>query len=207
MDVTACGYRVLVKRVAIAGGIGAGISAVAEHLTSLGWPVVDADVVARRVVEPGEPAWRALRDAFGTAVLTSENEIDRPFLADIVFHDATALRRLNQITHGYIGEAIAREIDATTAAVVFVALPLYRGEHRRQLNLDEVWVIEVDPDVAVARLTQSRGFSEADARARLAVQPSNDERRAFADRVIRNEGTLEELHARVDEALEGLGVT
>ena len=205
-DVTACGYRVLVKRLAIAGGIGAGKTALAEHLTSRGWPVVDADLVARRVVEPGEPAWRALRDAFGTAVLTGDNEIDRAFLADIVFRDATALRRLNHITHGYIAEEIMRQIAATSADVVFIALPLYRDEHRNQLGLDEVWAVEVDPEVAVARLIESRGFSEADARARLAVQMSNEARRALADRVISNEGTREELTVKVDEALRALGV-
>jgi dephospho-CoA kinase len=195
-----------VKRVAIAGGIGAGKTALAEHLTSRGWPVVDADLVARRVVEPGEPAWRALRDAFGTAVLTGDNEIDRAFLADIVFRDATALRRLNHITHGYIAEEIMRQIAATSADVVFIALPLYRDEHRNQLGLDEVWAVEVDPEVAVARLIESRGFSEADARARLAVQMSNEARRALADRVISNEGTREELTVKVDEALRALGV-
>ncbi len=194
------------KRVAIAGGIGAGKTALAEHLTSRGWPVVDADLVARRVVEPGEPAWRALRDAFGTAVLTGDNEIDRAFLADIVFRDATALRRLNHITHGYIAEEIMRQIAATSADVVFIALPLYRDEHRNQLGLDEVWAVEVDPEVAVARLIESRGFSEADARARLAVQMSNEARRALADRVISNEGTREELTVKVDEALRALGV-
>ena len=194
------------KRVAIAGGIGAGKTALAEHLTSRGWPVVDADLVARCVVEPGEPAWRALRDAFGTAVLMGDNEIDRAFLADIVFRDATALRRLNHITHGYIAEEIMRQIAATSADVVFIALPLYRDEHRNQLGLDEVWAVEVDPEVAVARLIESRGFSEADARARLAVQMSNEARRALADRVISNEGTREELTAKVDEALRALGV-
>ena len=194
------------KRVAIAGGIGAGKTALAEHLTSRGWPVVDADLVARRVVEPGEPAWRALRDAFGTAVLAGDNEIDRAFLADIVFRDATALRRLNHITHGYIAEEIMRQIAATSADVVFIALPLYRDEHRSQQGLDEVWAVEVDPEVAVARLIESRGFSEADARARLAVQMSNEARRALADRVISNEGTREELTVKVDEALRALGV-
>jgi dephospho-CoA kinase len=194
-----------VKRVAIAGGIGAGKSAVTEHLTSLGWPVVDADVVARKVVEPGEPAWRALRDAFGTAVLTSTEELDRAFLAEIVFHDATALRRLNAITHGYIGREMARELDALTGPVAFVAIPLYRAEHRSQLALDEVWAIEVEPETAVARLTALRGFSEEDARARLAAQITNEERSAAADRVIWNEGTLLELYAQIDEALAGLG--
>jgi dephospho-CoA kinase len=195
-----------VKRVALAGGIGAGKSAVAEHLTTRGWPVVDADVIARRVVEPGKPAWRALRDAFGTAVLNGDGEIDRAFLAEIVFRDASALRRLNHITHRYIGEELAREIDAAEASVVFVAIPLYRVEHRSQLQLDEVWAIEVDPETAVARLVAGRGFSEDDARARLAAQMSNEERGAIVDRVIRNEGSLEELHAKIDEALAALEV-
>ena len=88
------------KRVAIAGGIGAGKSTVTDRLTTLGFSVVDADVIARHVVEQGEPAWRALVDAFGSAVLTPEGDIDRKFLADVVFHDASALRRLNHITHG-----------------------------------------------------------------------------------------------------------
>ena len=99
-----------------------------------------------------------------------------------------------------------RQIAATSADVVFIALPLYRDEHRSQLGLDEVWAVEVDPEVAVARLIESRGFSEADARARLAVQMSNEARRALADRVISNEGTREELTVKVDEALRALGV-
>ena len=90
--------------------------------------------------------------------------------------------------------------------MVFVAIPLYRVEHRSQLQLDEVWAIEVDPETAVARLVAGRGFSEDDARARLAAQMTNDERGAIVDRVIRNEGSLEELHAKIDEALAALEV-
>jgi len=100
LDVGGYEYRGRVKTVAIAGGIGAGKSVLAERLTTLGWPVIDADVIARRVVEKGEPAWRALRDAFGTAAMDEDGELDRKFVADIVFHDPSALRRLNHITHG-----------------------------------------------------------------------------------------------------------
>lgn len=194
------------KRVAIAGGIGAGKSAVTQHLLSLGWPVVDADAIARRVVGPGEPAWRALRDAFGTAVLTPDGEVDRTFLADVVFHDASALRRLNRITHGYIGREMVRELNELNAAVVFVAVPLYRAEHRGQLALDEVWAIEVQPETAIARLTSQRNLREDDARARLANQITNEERGALVDLVIANEETLDDLYAKVDEAIERLGV-
>jgi len=191
--------------VGIAGGIGAGKSAVADRLLALGWPVIDADEIARRVVAKGSPAWLALRDAFGAAVLASDGEIDRPFLADVVFHDATALRRLNAITHPYIGEEILRELDEATAAIVFVVLPLFQPEHRSAFHLDEVWAVEVEPDLAFERLTTLRGMGEDDARARLAAQMSNEERRAIVDRVLQNGGTVSELHAQVDDALAELG--
>jgi dephospho-CoA kinase len=195
-----------VKRVALAGGIGAGKTILSERLAGLGWPVIDADVIARKVVEKGEPAWVALRDAFGTAVLTPTGELDRKFMADVAFHDASALRRLNHITHGYIAKEISRELDDTDADVVFIALPLYRPEHRDTFGLDEVWAVVVDPAIALTRLTEQRGFDEDDARARLAAQMSNEEREAMADRVLVNDGSLEELFAQLDSALTAAGV-
>jgi dephospho-CoA kinase len=194
-----------VKRVAIAGGIGAGKTAVAERLTSLGYPVVDADVIARKVVQKGEPAWRALRDGFGTAVLDEAGNIDRAFLADVVFHDESALRRLNAVTHGYIGVEMARELDEVDAPTVFVAIPLYRAEHRGNLQLAEAWAVLADPQVALERLVTLRGMSEGDARARLAAQMSNDERVALVDRVIWNNGTMDDLYEQVDIALAEVG--
>jgi len=196
-----------VKRVALAGGIGAGKTVLSERLVSLGWPVIDADVIARKVVEKGEPAWTALRDAFGTAVLTPTGELDRKFMADVAFHDASALRRLNHVTHGYIGREIVRELDATDADVVFVALPLYRREHRDAFHLDEVWAVVVDSEVALARLLEQRGFDEDDARARLAAQMSNEERASLADRVLWNNGTRDDLFAQLDAALVDVGAS
>lgn len=197
-------YRGRVKRVSVAGGIGAGKTAVTDRLASLGFSVIDADVVARQVVEKGEPAWIALRDAFGTAVLTPEGDIDRKFLADVVFHDASALRRLNNITHGYIAAEIAAELSDATGPVVFVALPLYRPEHRDTFGFDETWAIQVDPTIAFQRLTTQRGLEADDALARLAVQMDNDSRAAIVDRVIWNDGTLEDLYGSLDAALHEL---
>lgn len=192
------------KTVALAGGIGAGKSEASQRLAALGWPVIDADVVARSVVQPGEPAWIALRDAFGTAVLTPEGDIDRKFLAKIVFHDDSALRRLNHITHGYIGTEILQQLGSTDADAVFVALPLFQDEHRDVFALDEVWVVLTNPDIALTRLVGPRGYDEVDARARLAAQMSNEDRERFADRVIWNNGTLDELFAQLDVALQAL---
>jgi dephospho-CoA kinase len=195
-----------VKRIAIAGGIGAGKTVVSHYLSSRGWPVVDADVVARQISEPGQPAWRALRDAFGDAVLGPDGSLDRQFLADIVFYDQSALRRLNHITHGHIGAEIVRQLDTATGPAAFVALPLFVPEHRAIFSLDAAWAVQVEPDTAVARLCGQRGFSQEDARARLASQISNDERAAIVDRVLWNEGSIDDLYAQLDTLMEETGL-
>lgn len=194
------------KRIAIAGGIGAGKTTATNYLVHLGYGVVDADEVARRVVEPGAPAWRALRDAFGDAVLRADLTIDRDFLAQVVFHDKAALRRLNNITHGHIGDEIVRELEATNAKAVFVALPLFRPEHRAVFKLDEVWSVQARSEVALSRLVQHRGLTEDDARARLANQISNEDRSAIVDDVIWNDGTIDELSAKIDAQLRHSGL-
>ena len=205
-DVTGPDYRGLVKRIAIAGGIGAGKTAVSDRLATLGYEVIDADAVAHEVTVRGGPVWQAMRDAFGDGVLGPDGSLDRAFVAEIVFHDATALRRLNRITHGPIGVEIARRLDGAAGAVCFVALPLFRPEHRVVFSLDEAWAVLASPEVSLRRLREQRGFTEVDARARLASQMSNEERTALVDRTIWNEGSLDELHASVDRALVESGV-
>ena len=164
---------------------------------------MDADEIAREVVEPGRPAWQALRDAFGDAILDPEGHLDRAFMAEVVFRDRSALRRLNHVTHGHIGAQIHHRLATLEHPVAFVALPLFRPEHRDIFDFAEVWSVQVDPEIAVARLVAYRGFGDDEARARIANQMTNDERCAIVDRVIWNEGTLEELHASLEELLEG----
>jgi len=195
-----------VKRIAIAGGIGAGKSTLTQRLRAFGWPVVDADEIAREVTAPDQPAWQVLRDAFGDAVLAPDGTVDRAFLADVVFHDHSALERLNAITHPPIGVEIARQLGLAAGDAVFLALPLFRPEHRELFALDAVWAVLVEPETAVRRLCAGRGFSEEDARARLANQMSNDERRAIVDAVIENEGSVEALDARLGELLRAEGL-
>lgn len=192
------------KRIAIAGGIGAGKSAVTDRLGQFGYSVIDADEVAREVTSQGSAVWKALRDAFGEAVVDREGNLDRAFVAEIVFHDPSSLRRINQITHGPIGEAILHQLEEMEGDVIFIALPLFRPEHRALLGLDEVWAILADPEIAVHRLIRHRDFSELDARARVAIQMTNAEREKIVDRVIWNDGTLEELFDRIDEAMMAL---
>lgn len=195
------------KRIVIAGGIGAGKSVVADRLRDLGFAVVDADDVAHDVTAPGSPTLSTLIDAFGSAVLDGEGALDRAFVADVVFHDRSALRRLNAITHGAIGVEILRRIESADGDAVFAAIPLFRPEHRGAFALDAVWAVQVSPETAVRRLIDGRGFSESDARARLASQITNEERAASVDRVLSNEGTLDELYAELDDALRAEGLS
>ena len=187
------------QRIGIAGGIGSGKTATTERLTKLGWPVVDADVAAHVVTEPDRPAWLALCDAFGTSLLREDRSLDRGRLAEIVFHDVTSLKRLNHITHNAIKVEILQQLDSMNEAVAFVALPLFRPEHREVFDLDEVWSVQVRPETALARLVSFRSFSEEDARARLTQQMSNEERGSIVDRIIWNEGSIDDLYVQVDE--------
>ncbi len=194
------------KRIVIAGGIGAGKSAISDRLRTLGYSVIDADDVAHQVTAKGSPTLQALVDAFGSAVLADDGALDRAFVAEIVFNDPSALRRLNRITHGQIGLELVRQLDEATGDAVFVAVPLYRPEMRAGFAIDEVWAVQVEPETAVRRLVEGRGFKEEDARARLASQMSNEERSEIVDRVIWNEGTRDELFTQLDDALELVGL-
>lgn len=193
-------------RIAISGGIGAGKSAASEHLMARGFAVIDADDIARRVVEPTGRVFRALRDAFGNAVVDPRGELDRSFLADVIFHDPTALRRVNSLTHGPIGDALGRALDSSSSPVTFVALPLFRSEHRERLHLDRVWTVVAPPELALGRLTTHRAMRPEDAAARIASQESNDARIALADVVIWNDGSVDQLHQRLDDALHEQGL-
>ena len=194
------------KRIAIAGGIGAGKSLACEFLVKKGFSVIDSDDVAHQIVEPEKPAWQAIRDAFGDSVLKSDLTINREFLAKIIFSNDSARNRLNSITHPAIGIEVLRQIESCTTPAVFVALPLYRVEHRQIFSLDSAWAVLVSPEIAKKRLVEYRGFSESDAQARIDTQVSNELRSSIVDRVIWNEGTPEELERSLDEALLGEGL-
>lgn len=194
-------------RLGIAGGIGSGKSALCEVLQRAGVVVLDADHIAREVVEPGEPAWRALVDAFGQSVLTGDGAIDRQFLADVAFPHPPTLRRLNAITHGIIGLTIIERLSNLKDRNAAVALPLFRPEHRTLFQLTEVWGIEVNPEEAVRRLTTYRGFSVTDARARIESQISNDQRSRIVDVVIDNNGTLDEFETKIMTLIRDRGLS
>jgi dephospho-CoA kinase len=186
-----------VLRIGLTGGIGSGKSTVSRLLAERGAVIVDADVIAREVVEPGTPGLAAITEAFGCAILAADGALDRPALAAVVFADPGARAQLDGIVHPLVrARAAELEAGAPPDAVVVHDVPLL-AETGQASSYDLVVVVEADPGTRVARLVQ-RGLTAEDARARIGVQASDEQRRAIADVVLDNSGTPDELEAQVD---------
>jgi dephospho-CoA kinase len=190
-------------RVGLTGGVGSGKSTVAQLLADHGARIFDADAIAREVVESGTPGFAAVVDRFGSDVVTADGGLDRAKLAAIVFADTGAREDLNAIVHPLVGARFGELMAAAPAdAIVVYDVPLL-VEGNLAAGFDVVLVVEADPTTRVARLEQ-RGMPETDARARMAAQSSDEERRAVAHEVISNDGSHEELVAQVDAVWQRL---
>ncbi|ADG79038.1 Dephospho-CoA kinase OS=Tsukamurella paurometabola (strain ATCC 8368 / DSM / CCUG 35730 / CIP 100753 / JCM 10117 / KCTC 9821 / NBRC 16120 / NCIMB 702349/ NCTC 13040) OX=521096 GN=coaE PE=3 SV=1 [Tsukamurella paurometabola] len=186
-------------RIGLTGGIGAGKSTVAKELASLGAVIVDGDKIAREVVEPGTPGLAALVEAFGEQILAADGSLDRPALAAIAFSDDESRATLNAITHPLVG-ARSQELitDAGPDAVIVQDIPLL-VENQAAPMFHLVIIVWVDAQERVRRLVGSRGMAEEDARARIAAQATDEQRRAVADIWLENTGTEDETRAAVRE--------
>lgn len=193
--------------VGLTGGIGSGKSTVAAMLAGRGATVVDADQLARRVVEPGTPGHRAVVDRFGAGVVAGGGSIDRTALAALVFDDPAALADLNAIVHPAVRAAIADRVAelASTDAVVVLEIPLL-VESGRSYGASTVVVVDCPEDVALRRLVEERGMDAADARRRMAAQASRAERLAAADVVLDNSGSRADLERQVEALWVDLNV-
>ncbi|MBO0913377.1 dephospho-CoA kinase [Streptomyces laculatispora] len=186
-------------KVGLTGGIGAGKSEVSRLLVGHGAVLIDADRIAREVVEPGTPGLTALVEAFGTGILTPEGTLDRPKLGSIVFSDAERLAALNAIVHPLVGARSAElERAAGPDSVVVHDVPLLTENGLAPLY-DLVVVVDAAPGTQLERLVRLRGMTESDARARMAAQATREQRLAVADLVIDNDGPVEALEPQVRE--------
>ncbi len=185
--------------VGLTGGIGAGKSEVSRLLVECGAVLIDADRIAREVVEPGTPGLAAVVDAFGEEVLTADGSLDRPRLGSIVFADPDKRAVLNSIVHPLVGVR-SRELEQAAAedSVVVHDVPLLTENGLAPLY-DLVIVVDASAETQLARLVGRRGMSEEDARARMAAQATREQRREIADIVIDNDVPLDELERRVKE--------
>jgi dephospho-CoA kinase len=196
-----------VHLVALTGGIASGKSTVARRLAEHGAVVVDADRLAREIVEPGEPALARIAERFGASVLRADGSLDRAALGAVVFSDAAARQDLNAITHPAVTlrsqRLFAEAAAADPEAVVVYDVPLL-AEGRGAGEFDEVVVVHAPQEVRIQRLVSLRSMTEAEARARVDAQASDEERLALADVVLDSSGTLEETLARADGLWERL---
>jgi dephospho-CoA kinase len=188
-------------RIGLTGGIGSGKSTVAARLAELGAVVIDSDRLAREVVAPGSPGLARVVERFGREVLGPDGGLDRPRLGQLVFSDPAALADLNAITHPLIrarSEALSSDAAASGAAAVVQDIPLL-VENKLAAGFDKVLVVEAPLQLRLSRLAE-RGLDPETARARIAAQASDEQRRAVADIVLDNSGTVAELTAQVDAA-------
>ncbi|MGX1157589.1 dephospho-CoA kinase [Streptomyces albogriseolus] len=185
--------------VGLTGGIGAGKSEVSRLLVRHGAVLIDADRIAREVVEPGTPGLAAVVEAFGEEILADDGSLDRPRLGALVFSDPEKLATLNSIVHPLVG-ARSRELEeaAPEDAVVVHDVPLLTENGLAPLY-DVVIVVDASPGTQLDRLVRLRGMSEEDARARMAAQATREQRRAVADIVVDNDVPLDALERRVEE--------
>lgn len=186
-------------RVGLTGGIGAGKSEVSRRLASYGAVVIDADAVAREVVDPGTPGLAEVVQEFGQDVLRADGTLDRDRLGERVFADESLRKKLNGIVHHRVGARMAElEREAGEAAIIVFDIPLI-AENNLAGSFDLVVVVDVSPRVQIERLMRERGMPRASAEARMQAQASREERLAIATIVVDNSGSLAELDREVGE--------
>ena len=195
--------------IGLTGGIASGKSSVAARLAERGAVVVDADKVAREVVEPGTPALAAIADHFGPGVLTADGSLDRAALGAIVFSDPEQRLVLNGITHPAVWErtrALIAEAEARDpgAVVVYDVPLLLEGKGKRPIEFDLVVVVDASAATRLRRLVELRGLTEQEAKHRIDSQATDAERLAIADVVIDSDGALERTLAQADALWESV---
>jgi len=175
-------------RIGLTGGMGAGKSTVARILAERGAVIVDSDVIAREVVAPGTEGLAALAEAFGPDILAADGSLDRPALAAKAFADDQSRAKLNSITHPLVGKRTAELIGAAPAdAIVVQDIPLLVENGLAPL-MNLVLIVDVPAETRIRRLVEFRGVPENDARARIAAQATDEQRRAVADVLLDNSG-------------------
>lgn len=183
--------------VGLTGGIGSGKTAASDYLASKGIVVVDADIVAREVVAPGQPALEAIRGHFGDPVIQADGQLDRRALREIVFADPAARKTLEGITHPAIAQSIIRQLQSAQSAYAILASPLLLETSQKDM-VNRVLLVDVPEAVQIRRTTSRDQVDETQVRAIIAAQMARNDRQARADDIVTNDGTLADLHQQLD---------
>ena len=196
-------------RVALTGGIASGKSTVADLFAALGVPVIDTDVIAREVVEPGRPAHAQVGEAFGPQVLDADGRLDRKRMRERIFADPDARRRLEAILHPAIRAEMERQSKAAVGPYQVLVIPLLAEGGRRD-HVDRVLLVDVPEELQIQRVMWRDGVSHEQALASLNAQATRAQRLAMADDVLRNTGRVDDLReqvAKLHQQFLGLAAT
>ena len=192
------------KIIGLTGGIGSGKSTVARSLQEHGFPIVDADLIAREIVEPGQPALAELTKEFGADILNADGSLDRGLLASRAFTNKDTTQRLNNITHPRINQRTQELFDEARengAEAVIYDMPLLidKGLHK---DMDATIVVHAAEHVRLERLTTKRGLDVDDVRRRINAQIDDETRKQYADILLDNNGTEEDLTQQIAQAVD-----
>ena len=188
--------------IGLTGGIACGKSMISAYLAQKGIPVIDGDLVARQIVEPGTKGLAQIVDTFGAEYLHADGTLNRAMLGSRVFADKEALQQLNAITKPLLLEAFKTQINALQAhPMIVLDVALLLEDHDYKELADQVWVVTVSPVQQLARLMKRNSYTVEEAQNRINAQMSNEERIQYADVVIDNNGTVSETIAQVDRLL------
>jgi dephospho-CoA kinase len=183
-------------RVALTGGIASGKTTVANLFAELGIPLIDTDVIAREVVEPGQPALAQVVATFGPDVLDTDGRLDRRRMRERIFADPTAKQRLEAILHPAIRAEMERQSREVDGPYQVLVIPLLT-EGKRRDHMDRVLLVDVPEELQIQRLMMRDGVTHEQARASLNAQATRADRLAMADDVVRNTGRVDDLRAEV----------
>lgn len=190
--------------IGLTGSIASGKSTVSQMLQELGYPVVDADLVARQVVEPETDTLRNIQQAFGPEVIREDGSMDREKVGSIIFNDPASRKKLNDIIHPAIRQEMLRQRQAHLDAgfeTVIMDIPLL-FESKLQHMVDKILVVSVSEEEQLRRLVERNNFTEKDARARIASQLPMSVKEAGADEVLDNNGTVENTRRQLMRILD-----
>ena len=193
--------------IGLTGGIASGKSTVLQHLRQAGYSVIDADKLGHKVLEQGNPGYNKVVKCFGNEILNPDGSVNRTALGRIVFVDAEKLKQLNEISHPIIAEMIQKEFEESVSdsngGIVFLEAALLIEANWYKV-CGHIWVVSLDPTIALLRLQERDNLSETEAKLRVGAQLDQEERLAYADVVLQNEGTQEELFTKTQQALREL---
>ncbi len=190
--------------IGLTGGIGSGKTLVSDRLAELGVPIIDTDVLAREIVEPGQPALAALAEKFGAEILLADGSLNRDRLRELAFSSSEAKADLDQITHPAIRELTISKITAVTYPYCVVVIPLLTADSAFSGFLQRTITVSADRELRIQRVMHRNDFSREQVLSIMQTQLTDAEREAFSDDVIENSGSKEAAIAATDELHQAL---